>query len=92
MIIATTERLVLRDLQERDAENILLLNSDPEVLKHVHDVPFANVEAARAWIVNTQLQLPLGIGRWAMGRSLQPPALRRWRSAHGLPPIARTLG
>lgn len=66
MIIATTERLVLRDLEERDAENILLLNSDPEVLKYVHDVPFRDVDAARRWISNIHLQQPHGIGRWAI--------------------------
>ncbi|MBK9539679.1 MAG: hypothetical protein IPO12_13185 [Flavobacteriales bacterium] len=33
MIIATTDRLVLRGLEERDAEMILLLNSDPEMLR-----------------------------------------------------------
>lgn len=66
MIVASTERLVLRDLEDRDAPNILLLNSDPQVLKHVHDVPFASLEAARAWIANIDRQLPLGIGRFAI--------------------------
>ena len=66
MIIATTERLVLRDLGEDDAENIRLLNSDPEVLKYVHDAPFSDVEAARKWIGDIGKQLPLGIGRWAI--------------------------
>ena len=66
MIVASTERLVLRDLEEGDAENIFLLNSDPGVLKHVHDVPFADVEAARGWIADIGRQLPLGIGRWAI--------------------------
>ncbi|MBK7087032.1 MAG: hypothetical protein IPH53_21230 [Flavobacteriales bacterium] len=33
MIIATTDGLVLRGLEERDAEMILLLNSDPEMLR-----------------------------------------------------------
>lgn len=66
MIVATTERLVLRDLEERDAENILLLNSDPEVLKYVHDVPFKDIDAARVWIANIGVQLPHGIGRWAI--------------------------
>lgn len=66
MIVATTERLVLRDLDERDAENIFLLNSDPEVLKYVHDIPFADEEAARKWIADIGRQLPLGIGRWAI--------------------------
>lgn len=66
MIIATTERLVLRDLEERDAANILLLNSDPEALQHVHDVPFADIDAARDWIKDIGKQLPLGIGRFAI--------------------------
>lgn len=66
MIIATTERLLLRELEEGDAANILLLNSDPEVLKHVHDVPFNGIDAARAWIADIGRQLPHGIGRWAI--------------------------
>lgn len=66
MIVARTARLVLRDLEDNDAEHILLLNSDPEVLKHVHDVPFDGIDAARTWIRNIDVQLPLGIGRWAM--------------------------
>ncbi|MBK9174825.1 MAG: GNAT family N-acetyltransferase [Flavobacteriales bacterium] len=66
MITATTVRLVLRDLEERDAEHILALNSDPEVLKHVHDVPFSGIDAARSWIAGIQVELPLGIGRWAI--------------------------
>lgn len=66
MIVATTERLVLRELDERDSDNILLLNSDPEVLKYVHDVPFKDLDAAREWIANIHEQLPHGIGRWAI--------------------------
>ncbi|MEO8069478.1 MAG: GNAT family N-acetyltransferase [Flavobacteriales bacterium] len=66
MIITATERLTLRTLDDRDAGNIFLINNDPEVLKHVHDVPFKDVEAARAWIANIDLALPLGIGRWAI--------------------------
>ncbi|MBK7751906.1 MAG: GNAT family N-acetyltransferase [Flavobacteriales bacterium] len=66
MIIATTERLVLRSLEEHDAEMILLLNSDPEVLRYVHDAPFADVHAARHWILDVPRQLPRGLGRWAI--------------------------
>ena len=66
MIVATTPRLVLRELEARDAAHILLLNSDPEVLKYVHDVPFKDVDAARAWIANITADLPDGIGRWAI--------------------------
>lgn len=66
MIIASSERIVLRELEARDAANILLLNSDPEVLKYVHDVPFADLDAARTWIADIHQQLPDGIGRWAI--------------------------
>ena len=66
MIVANTERLILRDLDERDARNIFRLNNDPEVLTYVHDVPFADEQAARAWIADIGKQLPLGIGRWAI--------------------------
>lgn len=66
MIIATTDRLLLRDLVPKDAGNIFLQNSDPEVLKYVHDVPFSDLEAARHWIANIHQQLPHGIGRWAI--------------------------
>lgn len=66
MIIAKSDRLVLRELKQRDAEDIFLLNSDPEVLKHVHDVPFADLDTARAWIANIKQRMPDGIGRWAI--------------------------
>ncbi|MBK9194548.1 MAG: GNAT family N-acetyltransferase [Flavobacteriales bacterium] len=82
MILTTTERLVLRDLEDHDAANVLLLNSDPDVLKYVHDVPFSDMDAARAWIANIQHQLPLGIGRWAIetkdGRWIGRCSLRRY--------------
>ena len=65
-MIITTSRLVLRDLDEHDAENILLLNSDPEVLRYVQDVPFAEEAAARKWIADIPMTLPFGIGRWAI--------------------------
>jgi [ribosomal protein S5]-alanine N-acetyltransferase len=61
-----TDRLLLRPLDERDAANIHLLNSDPEVLRYVHDVPFADLEAARQWITDIPKNLPLGYGRWAI--------------------------
>lgn len=66
MIATTTQRLVLRQLDDRDAVNIFLLNNDPQVLKYVHDVPFRDIEAAQEWIANIGVQLPHGIGRWAI--------------------------
>ncbi|QQR86087.1 MAG: GNAT family N-acetyltransferase [Flavobacteriales bacterium] len=66
MTAAAANRLTLRALEERDAENIFLLNNDPEVLKYVHDEPFRDVGAARNWIADIARQLPHGIGRWAI--------------------------
>ncbi len=66
MILATTARLVLRDLEARDAPHILRLNSDPEVLKYVHDVPFADLDAAARWIEEVPRKLPHGFGRWTI--------------------------
>lgn len=62
-------RIALRPLDDDDAANILLLNSDPEVLRYVHDVPFADLAAARDWIAAIDNQLPYGIGRWAIESS-----------------------
>lgn len=62
----STERLLLRGLDPDDAPYILLLNADAAVLEHVHDVPFADIEAARNWIRNIDVELPLGIGRWSI--------------------------
>lgn len=61
-----TERLVLRPLEPKDASHIFLLNQDAEVLKYVHDVPFADPRAAEQWILNIARELPLGVGRWAI--------------------------
>ncbi len=49
-----------------DAEHIFRLNEDPEVLRHVHDAPFADRAAAARWIAAIDQELPLGIGRWAI--------------------------
>lgn len=56
----------LRPLGPGDAAWILRLNSDPEVLRFVHDVPFADLEAAAQWIMDIPGSLPHGIGRWAI--------------------------
>lgn len=61
-----TERLVLRALEPNDAARILQLNEDVEVLKYVHDVPFADLESAAQWIRAIEKELPHGIGRWAI--------------------------
>ncbi len=64
--LATTERLVIRDLTLDDAAHIKLLNTDPEVLRYVHDEPFADLAAAQKWITEIPGKLPNGFGRWVI--------------------------
>lgn len=66
MTSSTSASPSLRPLDEGDTENIFLLNNDPEVLKYVHDEPFKDIGAARAWINDIGKELPHGIGRWAI--------------------------
>jgi len=66
MILTNTERLVIRDLVPEDATNILLLNNDREVLRHVGDKPFADLASAKVWIADHRVGLPHGFGRWSI--------------------------
>lgn len=65
-VLTTTERLVIREITVDDAAHIQQLNADPEVLRYVHDVPFADVDAARKWITEIPHTLPNGFGRWSI--------------------------
>lgn len=65
-ILTTTDRLVIRELRLDDDVYIQLLNTDPEVLRYVHDGPFADLAAARKWITEIPEKLPNGFGRWAI--------------------------
>ncbi|HJW37181.1 MAG TPA: GNAT family N-acetyltransferase [Candidatus Udaeobacter sp.] len=51
-IILETDRLLLREYEEADAEAFFKLNSDPEVLRFVPDKPLLNVEQARQVLVD----------------------------------------
>lgn len=46
-VILETDRLLLKEYVEEDAEAFFKLNSDPEVLRFVPDQPSLNVEQAR---------------------------------------------
>jgi [ribosomal protein S5]-alanine N-acetyltransferase len=66
--ILQTERLYLRRITVADAPHIFQLNSDPEVLKYLHERPLRD-EADAAEIIKTVIipQYELyGLGRWAM--------------------------
>jgi ribosomal-protein-alanine N-acetyltransferase len=51
-VILETERLLLREYVEEDAEAFFKLNSDPEVLRFVPDKALLNVEQARQLLID----------------------------------------
>jgi RimJ/RimL family protein N-acetyltransferase len=51
-IILETERLLVREYVEEDAEAFFKLNSDPEVLRFVPDKALLNVEQARQILID----------------------------------------
>jgi ribosomal-protein-alanine N-acetyltransferase len=66
-IVLETPRLILRRFTEADAPLILQLNSNPDVVKYVHERVLQTEEEARNIIVNIILpQYERNLGRWAM--------------------------
>lgn len=69
MLIARTERLILRRFDLADAEALHALNGDPEVTRYVGDPPFESVDAARDFVAGylRDVALPEGdLSRWAV--------------------------
>jgi ribosomal-protein-alanine N-acetyltransferase len=66
-IIFETPRLLLRQFTAHDAHLIYKLNSDPDVLKYVHE-PLLKRETEAAEILNKIIlpQYQLNLGRWAI--------------------------
>ena len=66
-ILFETTRLIFRRFTEADAALILQLNSDPEVLKYLHEPVLQDLEHARKIIREIILpQYENNLGRWAM--------------------------
>ncbi len=65
MVIAETERLLLRRFKPCDAQFLCDPNKDPYVLKYTGDAPFTNVEKARDFIMNYKHYQDYGFGRWS---------------------------
>lgn len=62
-----TDRLILRDLEETDAEGIFALDSDPDVHEFLGKNPISTIEEARQIIESVRKQyVSNGIGRWAI--------------------------
>jgi RimJ/RimL family protein N-acetyltransferase len=67
--VLETERLLLRRFTEADAEALLHMESNPEVLRHVGRGPLADVEAYRQHIQSRLLPYydrPEGFGGWVI--------------------------
>lgn len=66
-IILSTPRLILRRFTLADAGLLLQLNSDPEVLKYLHEPMLQDEEHAREILTNIILpQYNNNLGRWAV--------------------------
>ena len=66
-IIFQTPRLILRQFTEADAPLILSLNSNPEIVKYVHEPTLKTVEQAEKVLQDIILpQYKNNLGRWAI--------------------------
>jgi [ribosomal protein S5]-alanine N-acetyltransferase len=66
-VIFETPRLFLRQFTESDSNLIYKLNSDPEIIKYVHEALLENEEQAKKVLTDIILpQYKLNLGRWAI--------------------------
>lgn len=65
-ITLETERTLLRNLVEEDAENLFELNLDPEVLKYTGDHPFQSIAEAKLFLEQYDQYSKYGVGRLAV--------------------------
>lgn len=68
VIIAETERLILRRFELSDTKAIFLLNSIPEILTYIPGEPMSNISQAEHILENVILKNyeNFGYGRWAV--------------------------
>lgn len=81
--ILTTERLVLRELREEDAEAANRLFASPEVMRYIGHFPHKSIEETREWLAKNRLSFPERQGfRWAItlrGRDQLIGSCGHWR-------------
>ena len=66
-VVFETPRLFLRRFTEADAPLIYKLNSDPEVLKYLHEPVLENEAQAKDILTNIIMpQYKINLGRWAI--------------------------
>ena len=66
MIVIKTPRLYLRALTSEDAEDLYLLNLDPDVVRYTGDMPFESVGEAIKFLQAYNQYQKYGCGRWAV--------------------------
>lgn len=66
MVIAETNRLILREFEAKDASVLLELNADSKVMLYTGDQPFSSKEDALDFIENYRSYADQGYGRWAV--------------------------
>ncbi|WP_179079007.1 GNAT family N-acetyltransferase [Shewanella sp. UCD-KL12] len=68
MIIAESDRLILRHFEEQDIESIFLLNSIPEILTYIPGEAMESIEQAKQIYQDMILEnyREFGYGRWAV--------------------------
>lgn len=64
--IIDTPRLYLRRFEKSDAENLYLLNLDPEVIQYTGDISFENILDAQRFLANYDHYEKYDFGRWAV--------------------------
>jgi len=105
LVVLETERLFLRCFTVDDADAILLMESDPEVLRYVGRIPLADAESYRKRIQTFFLPYydrPDGFGPWAIierasgefvgGCSLKPALNSRSAAAMSFGPDEIEMG
>lgn len=66
-ILATTERLILREITETDENDLFEMDSDPEVHLFIENKPVQSIDAIRTVIAMLKTQYrENGIARWAV--------------------------
>ena|ERR1041384_2190847 len=61
-----TERLFFCEFKLADAQEMVLLNSDPDVIKYTGDIPFKNITEAEQLISNYDHYRKYKMGRWSV--------------------------
>jgi RimJ/RimL family protein N-acetyltransferase len=64
--IIETSRLILREFEIDDAENMFLLNSNPEVIKYTGDLAFVSISDAKTFLMQYDDYQMNGFGRWSV--------------------------